>query len=104
MDKTAMDKIAMDKTAVEQLKVIIADELDVNLTKEEIDDNAPLFEGGLGLDSIVIVELISLIEEKFGIEFADTELSPEYFSNLHVLAEFVSEKLASRAKVAESVR
>jgi acyl carrier protein len=104
MDKTATDKTAMDKTAVEQLKVIIADELDVNLTKEEIDDNAPLFEGGLGLDSIVIVELISLIEEKFGIEFADTELSPEYFSNLHVLAEFVSEKLASRAKVAESVR
>lgn len=98
-----MDKKA-DQKAIEKLKVIIADELDVNLKKEEIDDNASLFEGGLGLDSIVIVELISLIEEKFGIEFADTELSPEYFGNLHVLAEFVSQKLASQEKVAESVR
>ena len=93
----------MCQVTVEKLKTIIADDLDVNLKKEEIDENASLFEGGLGLDSIVIVELISLIEEKFGIEFSDLELNPEYFSSLRVLAEFVWQKLTSREKVAESV-
>ncbi|MEM9540467.1 MAG: acyl carrier protein [Cyanobacteria bacterium P01_E01_bin.42] len=82
-------------TTIDKLKTIIADDLDVNLKKDDIDEDASLFEGGLGLDSIVIVELISLIEENFEIEFSDLELNPEYFSNLKVLAEFVSQKLAS---------
>lgn len=86
----------MSQTTIEKLKAIIADDLDVNLKKDDIDENVSLFEGGLGLDSIVIVELISLIEEKFGIEFSDLELNPEYFSSLKILAEFVSQKLASR--------
>ncbi|MBP0016840.1 MAG: acyl carrier protein [Cyanobacteria bacterium SBLK] len=86
----------MCQTTIEKLKTIIADDLDVNLKKDEIDENASLFEGGLGLDSIVIVELIALIEEKFGIEFSDLELNPEYFSSLKVLAEFVWQKLESR--------
>lgn len=93
----------MSQTTIEKLKTIIANDLDINLKKDEIDENASLFEGGLGLDSIVIVELIGLIEEKFGIEFSDLDLNPESFSNLKVLAEFVSGKLASQEKGAEQV-
>ena len=86
----------MSETLVGQLKVIIAEELDVNLKAEEIDESASLFdENGLGLDSIAIVEFISLIEEKFGIMFADSELSPEFFSNLNVLANLINTKLVA---------
>lgn len=85
----------MSEKLVNQLKVIIADELDVNLKAEAIDENASLFEDGLGLDSIAIVELISLIEKKFGLQFADTELNPEAFSNLKVLASAIDSKLAA---------
>lgn len=85
----------MSETLVNQLKVIMAEELDVNLKVEEIDENASLFEDGLELDSIAIVELISLVEQHFGFQFLDTELTPEYFSNLKVLAEFISAKMPS---------
>jgi len=85
----------MSTTIVEQLKTIIAEELDVNLKAEEIDEHVPLFEGGLGFDSIATVELIALLERHFGIEFSDAELSPETFSNLTVLADFIDKKMNS---------
>lgn len=86
----------MSETLVNQLKTIMAGELDVNLKVEDIDENASLFEDGLGLDSIAIVELISLVEQHFGFQFSDAELTPESFSNLSVLADFISGKLSSQ--------
>ncbi|MBD2777369.1 acyl carrier protein [Iningainema tapete] len=81
---------------VTQLKTIIAEELDVNLKVGEIDENASLFEEGLGLDSIAIVELISLVEQHFNFQFSDSELTPNYFSTINNLANFISHKIASK--------
>ena len=80
---------------VNQLKNIIAEELDVNLTTEEIADNVSLFEEGLGFDSIAIVEFISAIEKHFDIEFDDSELDPQYFQSLQILADLISSKIES---------
>jgi len=82
----------MIESVTEQLKQIISQDLDVNLKQEEIDDEVSLFEGGLGLDSVVIMEFISLIEARFGFKFSDDELNMEQFKNLKILAEFVSAK------------
>jgi acyl carrier protein len=81
---------------IEQLKQIIAKELDVNLDPEEIDENAPLFEEGIGLDSIAIMDFILLIEARFGFEFVDTELNVGLFRDLATLADFVSAKVNTR--------
>ena len=83
----------MAEAVIDQLKQIIANELDVNLRVEEIDSDAPLFEGGLGLDSVVIVEFITLIEERFEFRFSENELSMELFQNLRTVAQTVSGKL-----------
>ncbi len=80
---------------VTQLKTIIAEELDANLTVEEIDDNAPLLEEGLGFDSVQIVEFISAVENHFDIEFDDSELDPDNFKSLQVLANLISTKVDS---------
>ena len=83
----------MINTIVKQLKKIIAEELDVNLTVDEIDENAPLFEEGLGLDSVVIVELIALAEEYFGFRLSEDELNLESFVNLTVFANMIVSKI-----------
>ncbi|MEM9272820.1 MAG: acyl carrier protein [Cyanobacteria bacterium P01_F01_bin.143] len=80
---------------ITQLKTIIAEELDVNLTVGEIDDGVSLFEEGLGFDSIAIVEFISAIEKHFDIEFDDAELDPENFKSLQILAGVISVKVDS---------
>ena len=86
---------AISTELISELKTIIADELDLNLTVEEIDDKVSLFEEGLGFDSIAIVEFISAIEKHFDIEFDDSELDPENFQSLQILAKLIAGKVDS---------
>jgi acyl carrier protein len=87
---------------VARLKTIIADQLDVNLVADEIDERDSFFEGGMGIDSIAIVELIAITEQHFGIEFADEDLVPEWFRSLRVFAELVVAKRTQGPSTAAS--
>jgi len=80
------------ETVIEQLKTIIADQLDANIERAEITREIPLLEDGLGLDSIMLVELISLVEETFDFQFDEDELDMAIFTNLDTLATFVVTK------------
>lgn len=80
------------ETVIEQLKTIIADRLDANIERAEITRDISLLEDGLGLDSIMLVELISLVEETFGFQFGEDELDMAIFTNLDTLATFVATK------------
>lgn len=75
---------------VAQLKAIIADELDVNLVADEIDEHVSFFEGGMGIDSVAVVELIVITESHFGVEFEEEDLVPEWFRSLRAFAELVA--------------
>lgn len=79
----------------EKLKHIIADELDINADINTIRDDVTLLEGGIGLDSVAIMEFISIIEEQFDFQFSDDELNMEPFQNLTTLTEFVASKLTT---------
>ena len=39
----------------------------------EIDDGMPLFEGGLGLDSVDLLELVIALEKSFGLKIRNNE-------------------------------
>ena len=80
-------------TVIEQLKHIIAQDLDVNLALEDINEESSLFEDGLGLDSVSVMEFITLIEERFKFQFSDSELNIESFKSLNMLANIISNKL-----------
>ena len=86
----------MSDQVLEQVKRIVAEDLDVNLSYEEIDDNVPLFEEGLALDSVILVELISFIEKRFNIELRDDVLNMETFHNLQSVARVIREHLAEQ--------
>jgi acyl carrier protein len=69
-----------------ELTRMIAHELDVRIPEEHIDPTVPLIDGGLMLDSMVLFELITLIEARFGVAFPADNLSSEVFASLDVLA------------------
>jgi len=79
---------------LERVKRIVVDDLDVNLGYDDIDETVPLFEEGLGLDSVIVVELISFIEKRFDIELGDDALNMETFKNLQSIARVIREQLA----------
>ena len=53
-----------------------------------------LFEEGLALDSVILVELISFIEKRFQIELGDDALSTDTFRNLQSIARVIREQMA----------
>lgn len=85
----------MADSIVTELKRIIAEDLDVNMRFDEIDETVPLLGEGLALDSVVVVELISLVEDRFGFEFEDSELNVESFRNLNALAGVIERRRAA---------
>ena len=66
-----------------------------DLTPADIDDDAPLFGEGLGLDSIDALELIVLMERAYGIKLADPKQGREIFRSVRVMAEYIA---ANRTK------
>jgi acyl carrier protein len=59
----------------------------------DIDPDAPLFGGGLGLDSIDALELALAISQKYGVQLRTEDDNIEQaFSTLRSLNKFISEK------------
>lgn len=75
-----------------KLKEEIIDVLNLEGMKpEEIDENAPLFGEGLGLDSIDALELIVLMEKNYGIKLKNANEGKEIFKSVRVMAEYINE-------------
>jgi acyl carrier protein len=83
---------------IDQLKKMIAHELDVRIDESQIDATMSLHEDGLALDSMVLFEFLNLIEKRYGFEFADQNIRPEVFANLTVLAAHIQGELARAGK------
>lgn len=77
-------------TTVEKLKAILVKELNLEeLAPEDIDENAPLFGEGLGLDSLDAVELVVILQKHFGIEIKDMEEGKSAFQSVNALAAYI---------------
>ena len=63
-----------------------------DITPEQIEDDAPLFGTGLGLDSIDALELVVLLEKEYGIVIKDIEEGRPAFRSVKTLADFIAAK------------
>jgi acyl carrier protein len=74
-----------------ELKKLIVEALVLeDVEVDEIDPEAPLFNEGLGLDSIDALELAIAIQRRFGVKLtADDEANRNIFSSLRSLAQHI---------------
>ncbi len=78
---------------IEQLKVQIIEALSLeDLTPKDIDPDAPLFVEGLGLDSIDAIELILLLERKYGVKIENPQKRKEVLASIRTMAKVIEEK------------
>ncbi len=70
-------------------KIIEALRLD-DLVPEDIEDDAPIFKEGLGLDSIDALELMLLMEKNYGIRLSNPSEGKQVFKSITTMAEYVS--------------
>lgn len=85
-----------------EIKKLIIEALDLeDITPEDIVSDEPLFDEGLGLDSIDALELGMALQQTFAVQIdAEDETTREHFRSVSNLAKFVA---ASRGAVAEVV-
>ena len=83
----------MDSTAGlrSELKRLIVGELNLKgRDPETIEDDAPLFGTGLGLDSLDALQLAMVIEEKLGVRIPEGEEARAIFRSVRAIAEHVA--------------
>jgi len=68
-----------------------------DMTPGDIGDDDPLFEGGLGLDSIDALEIVVMLESEFGLKIKNESSAREHFRSIASLAEFIAERTAPKA-------
>lgn len=77
---------------ISTLKGQIIEQLNLqHLKPEDIGDDQPLFVEGLGLDSIDALELIVLLQQKYGIKLANPQDGPQVFKTVRSIAEYITE-------------
>ncbi len=76
-----------------EIKELIISSLGLeDIAPEDIDDAAPLFGEGLGLDSVDALELGLALQKHFGIQFnTKTQNLREHFKDINTLAAFVND-------------
>ena len=91
------NKLSETTDIIQQIKHILAEDMQLNIVPEALPDDYSLLEGGLGLDSILIAELIARIEDRFGLQLDERVLEAKLFNNLGLLAGFIAqERLATQ--------
>lgn len=73
-----------------RIKQALIEELDLRgKSAADIDDAAPLFGEGLGLDSLDALQLAMAIEERFGVAVPEGEAGREIFASVDAIARFL---------------
>jgi len=73
-----------------ELAELIVSALNLELTADQIDSEAPLYKEGLGLDSIDILEMALAISKQYGFQLrSDDSDNVKIFTSLRSLNEYV---------------
>jgi acyl carrier protein len=81
----------MDELLAE-LKIKIISTLSLlDVRPEDIKEDEPLVGGGIGIDSIDILELVLMLEKDYGVKIETREVGVKAFASVRALAQFVRE-------------
>lgn len=77
----------------QEVAEMLVESLNLPIKPEAIKAEEPLFNAGLGLDSIDALELALAISQKYGVQIrSDDENVNQFFSSLRALSEYIHNK------------
>lgn len=84
----------MDRSElIQNLKAQIIEQLNLmDMTPEDIADDAQLFGEEIGLDSIDSFELIVLMEREYGVKITDPKEGRQILATVEAMADYILEK------------
>jgi acyl carrier protein len=89
----------MNTVSVQELASLIVESLNLEgVDPQTIDPAAPLFGDGLGLDSLDMLEISLVIQQRYGVKLkADDPQNESIFSSVRSLAEHISAHRPARS-------
>jgi acyl carrier protein len=82
----------MSEELIVKVKQMIIDSLRIEgMSPDEIDNEAPLFGEGLGLDSIDALQLVVAMEKEFGVVVPDAATGSKVFVSVLSMAAYIGE-------------
>ena len=81
----------MDELLAELKTKIISTLSLLDVRPEDIKEDEPLVGGGIGIDSIDILELVLMLEKDYGVKIETREVGVKAFASVRALAQFVRE-------------
>ena len=83
---------------IKDIKELIISSLNLeDVTPDQIVDDAPLFQEGLGLDSIDALELAVAIERKYQVTIPDESEARRAFASINALSQYMTAQLRQSA-------
>ena len=80
----------MDRSRLRsEVKDLLVTGLRLQVGPADIQDDAPIFGEGLGLDSIDALELVVLVEEQFRVSIPDEEVGRKALASVNALVDFI---------------
>ncbi|MGE5319599.1 MAG: phosphopantetheine-binding protein [Hyphomicrobiaceae bacterium] len=74
-----------------EVAALIVEALNLELSADEIEPDAPLFGEGLGLDSIDVLEIALVISKRYGFQLrSDNADNVRIFASLRALATYIA--------------
>lgn len=87
-----MNETPLQSSLHDRVKNLIVTRLKLEVDPASIDSQAPIFGGGLGLDSIDALELVLGIEQEFGVRIDDEEIGSAALASVEALSAFLVER------------
>lgn len=76
----------------DRVKKAVVEGLELSMAPEELADDEALF-ADLGADSTAVLEIVVALEEEFGIEVADEDLTEELMASIGSLTAYIARTL-----------
>lgn len=84
------------QTLRQEIKQLIVENLMLQVTRDEIGDETPLFgPGSLGLDSVDALQLVVALDKSYGLKIPTPDLARKILQNVSSMAESVAQHQAS---------
>lgn len=84
----------MGEKIVAKLRGLLVNHVDEAMRPEDISVTTSLYEDGLCLDSVELIDFIAEVEKEFSVQFSDEELCPDTFKDIQTLSHILARKAA----------
>ena len=78
-----------DESLEKEIKSILVATLGLPIDADAIGNDEPLWQGGLNIGSMAAIEILTILEDRFDVQFPDEAIGPNLFASVRTLADAV---------------